>query len=436
MQPQEKTTGQDAPADSGQNPVEAAVADTAETVRDATGIADTPSESAVEAQPLRWETVVEQWDRIAIPAATLVGAVILATIVCRIAITILRRISRKSTNTLDESLIKALAKPAGWILPLLAAQMVLNSVRFTGGLAGLEGIRAGLRHAVAIGLIATLTWAITRLVRWGVNSMLRRYDVSVADNREARRVHTQIGVITRILSAVIWIIGISIMLMTFDSIRHLGTSVLASAGIAGLIVGLAAQQTIGNFLAGLQIALTQPISMDDVVVMEGEWGRVEEITSTYVVVKIWDDRRLIVPFSSVIGKPFTNWTRKNSQILGTAFIYVDYTVPIDEVRAELERYVQTHDKWDKRAWGLQVTDLKERTVELRALVSAADAGQAFDLRCDVREHLIKFISREYPGSLPRTRLEGELDTPALMEDGKRDQASDEGDAPADSRKDD
>ncbi|MBX3364716.1 MAG: mechanosensitive ion channel [Phycisphaeraceae bacterium] len=371
----------------------------AEGVRTATSGAD---ESA---GPMRWSDLVEGWPQVVIASVSVALAVMIALAVHHVLFAVLRRVARRTTNELDESLVTALGRPMQWLLPIVAALGVLRAQHFSDGLRGLENVQVGLVHTAVLGVIATLTWTLTRLVRFGVGVMLRRYDVSVSDNLQARRVHTQIGVITRIVNAVIWIIGVSIGLMTFESIRHLGTSILASAGLAGLIVGLAAQRTIGNFLAGLQIALTQPICLDDVVVIEGEWGRVEEITSTYVVVKIWDDRRLIVPFSTIIERPFTNWTRRNSQILGTAFIYVDYTVPVEAVRQELLAFVAQHEKWDRRVCGLQVTDLRERTVELRALVSAADAGKAFDLRCAVREHMIGFLSRQFPGSLPRVRID-------------------------------
>ena len=195
------------------------------------------------------------------------------------------------------------------------------------------------------------------------------------------------------------------MLMTFDRVRSLGAAILASAGIFGIVIGVAAQKTIGTFIAGFQIAITQPIRIDDVVVVENEWGRVEEITLTYVVIKIWDQRRLVVPITFFIEKPFQNWTRVSADLLGTVFIYVDYTIPVEAVREELRRILDKSHFWDKKVSGLEVTNTTERTVELRALVSAADSSNLWNLRCEVREKLIAFIQKNYPSSLPKLRAE-------------------------------
>jgi len=197
----------------------------------------------------------------------------------------------------------------------------------------------------------------------------------------------------------------ALMLMMFPKARQAGTTILASAGVIGLVVGMAAQRTIGAFIAGLQIAFTQPIRLDDVVIVENEWGRIEEIALTFVVVKIWDLRRLVVPITYFIENPFQNWTRTTADILGTVFIYVDYTVPIESVRAELKRIAEESQLWDKKVCVLQVTNSSERTVELRALVSAADASTAWSLRCEVREKLLTFLQKNHPDALPKIRAE-------------------------------
>ena len=197
------------------------------------------------------------------------------------------------------------------------------------------------------------------------------------------------------------------MLMTFPQVRELGASVLASAGLAGIVVGFAARPVLQNLIAGVQIAIAQPIRIDDVVIVEGEWGRIEEITATYVVVKIWDQRRLIVPLNHFIEHPFQNWTRTDAEILGTVYLYVDYTVPVEAVRQELHRLLQASEKWDGRAWGLVVTNATDRALQLRALMSAADASAAWDLRCEVRERLIEYVQEHHPGGLPRIRAEME-----------------------------
>src|SRR5690606_23663081 len=204
---------------------------------------------------------------------------------------------------------------------------------------------------------------------------------------------------------IIVVLTLAAILMSFENMRKLGAGLLGGVAIGATILGFAAQQSLGNLLAGFQIAFTQPIRIDDVLVVEGEWGRVEEITLTYVVLRIWDQRRLILPISYFIQKPFQNWTRNSSDILGTAFFYLDYRVPVEKVRDELTRLLQLSPLWDGKVNVLQVTDTKERSIEIRALMSARNSGEAFDLRCYVRENLIKFIESNYPESLPRTRAE-------------------------------
>jgi len=199
------------------------------------------------------------------------------------------------------------------------------------------------------------------------------------------------------------IIATGSILMMFDPVRQFGTSILASAGIAGIVIGFAAQKTLGNVLAGIQIALTQPLLIDDIVVVEGEFGQIEEITLTYVTVRTWDLRRIILPITHFVEKPFQNWSRVSTDLLGTVILYLDYQVPMAELRKELKRLVENHPKWDKKVCGLQLTDTKEHVIEVRALVSGTDPGKLSDLRCDIREGLINFLVRNYPESLPRSR---------------------------------
>jgi small-conductance mechanosensitive channel len=191
--------------------------------------------------------------------------------------------------------------------------------------------------------------------------------------------------------------------MLFSEVRHVGTSLLASAGIVSIVAGVAAQKPLANVLAGFQIALAQPVRVDDVVIVEGEWGRIEEITLTYVVVHVWDDRRLVLPLSYFIEKPFQNWTRTSSELLGSVFVWVDYTFPVEEGRAALKEIIDASPRWDKRFWNLQVTDADARTMQLRVLATAANASQAFDLRCEIREKFIAHIQKHHPQSLPRVR---------------------------------
>jgi small-conductance mechanosensitive channel len=236
---------------------------------------------------------------------------------------------------------------------------------------------------------------------------LSKFDTSVADNLRARGVHTQMQFFRRILIAMVVVLDAGALFWTMHDQRlwNYGTGLLASAGLASLVLAVAAKSTASNLIAGLQIALSEPIRIDDVVVIQNEWGRIEEITSTYVVVKIWDERRLIVPLSFFIEQPFENWTRRRGDLLGTAFLYMDYSVPVEPLRAELLRVVQESPLWDKRVCGLQVTNLTDRSMELRCLVSSGGSSQLFDLRCLVREKMIEFLRENYPQSLPTLRLE-------------------------------
>ncbi len=267
-----------------------------------------------------------------------------------------------------------------------------------------EGLRAKVNHVTALVSVFIFAWTLIQAVSVVRTSLLERYDVEAEDNLKARKVHTQFKLLGNIIKFLIIVLAIGIGLMTFESIRHFGVSLLASAGIAGLILGFAAQKLIATILAGLQLAITQPIRIDDVVIVEGEWGRIEEMTLTYVVVRIWDKRRLIVPTIYFIENAFQNWTRVSADILGTVFLYTDYTLPIDPLRKELTRILKESKHWDGLVNVVQVTDAKERTMEVRALMSADDSGTAWDLRVEVREKLITFIQKNYPECLPATRV--------------------------------
>ncbi|PHQ28931.1 mechanosensitive ion channel family protein [Leeuwenhoekiella nanhaiensis] len=262
-----------------------------------------------------------------------------------------------------------------------------------------------LSHSSTLLFILSITWALIVIIKAFKRHILTKYDMSATDNIHARKVYTQFNVLERVLIFLIILFAVSIALMSFDSIRSIGVSMLTSAGIAGIIIGFAAQKALGTLMAGIQIAFTQPIRIDDVVVVEGEWGRIEEIYLTYVVVKIWDKRRLVLPTTYFIEKPFQNWTRNSSDILGTVFIYTDYKVPFDALRAELTRILENTDLWDGEVNVLQVTDANNEMVESRALMSAKDSPTAWDLRVLVREKLVVFIQENYPDSLPRTRVE-------------------------------
>ncbi|SFW12163.1 Small-conductance mechanosensitive channel [Sinomicrobium oceani] len=263
----------------------------------------------------------------------------------------------------------------------------------------------------AILLIVSFAWAAIVATGIAKKLFLRHADLTVADNLHSRKLYTQYNIIERVVIFIIILMAIAFVLMSFDNIRRIGISIFASAGVAGIILGLAAQKVFGSMLAGLQIAFTQPIRVDDVVVVEGEWGRIEEITLTYVVIKIWDLRRLVVPSTYFIEHPFQNWTRTSAEILGTVFIYTDYSVDFDRMREELTRLLESSQLWDGKVNVLQVTDAKENRVEVRALMSTRNSSDGWDLRVYVREHLLVFMQREFPDSLPKTRVSLEHDSP-------------------------
>ncbi len=302
---------------------------------------------------------------------------------------------------------KYLARPARLVLLAVAAEFVLPMIP---GLAQL--LQAQMEQIARIVLILAVGWLGIGGVYVFQAILLNRFDITAANNLRARRVHTQMQFFRRILIAIVILLDSGVLLWSLHNhdLWKYGTGLLASAGLASLLLAAAAKSTASNLIAGLQIALSEPIRMDDVVIVEGEWGRIEEITSTYVVVKIWDERRLVVPLSYFIENPFQNWTRNTSDLMGTAFLYVDYSLPVEPLREELKRIVAESPLWDGRVCGLQVTNLSERTMELRCLISSPSSGQNFDLRCLVREKMIAFIRDHYPWALPTLRVQAEAQT--------------------------
>lgn len=292
--------------------------------------------------------------------------------------------------------------PMGWLVPMLVLAVVLHTRPEADAMPGI----GAFRHLLVIVLIALATWLGMRCVQAFEAFFTRNFPVDVADNLQARRVLTQARVLGRTVNVMLVLIGLAAALMTVPHVRQIGASLLASAGLAGLAVGLAAKPVLSNLIAGLQIALTQPIRLDDVVIIEGEWGRIEEITGTYVVVKIWDERRLVVPLNWFMENPFQNWTRSSADIIGTVFLWLDYRIPLGPLREELTRLCEQAPEWDRRVCLLQVTDTNEHAMQLRALVSSVDSGRNWDLRCHVREGLLAFVQNQYPEALPRWR--GEL----------------------------
>jgi small-conductance mechanosensitive channel len=345
------------------------------------------------------------WQEWAISGGVLIGALVVARIAHKVLFSAGQRLARRTGSVIDNSLVQHGRKPAKVILPLLALFLALPTTSLPPGPMGI------IRHVIALGVIAAVAWLLIILIDVFEDVVGEKYKIGVRDDLRARKIQTQIHVLRRTAIVIACIVAFSIMLMTFPSIRQFGVSLFASAGIAGLVIGMAARPTLSSLLAGLQIALTEPIRLNDVVIVEGEWGWIEEIATTYVVVRIWDLRRLVVPISYFIEHPFQNWTRVTADLLGTVFLYTDYTVPVEEIRQELHRILKATDLWDGKAWGVQVTDATPYTMELRALMSASDSSKAWDLRCLVREKLITFLQQRYPQSLPRTRVELERKNP-------------------------
>jgi small-conductance mechanosensitive channel len=312
------------------------------------------------------------------------------------------------------ALVRRCIRP-GWLLATLIVLEIVLPRRIA------DTSRDTAAHALAIALIIAITWLLIEVGYAGTDIALIRLSraLGTRDNRRARRARTQLIVLRRVIAVVAIVIALGAILLTFTRVRALGASLLASAGIAGAIAGVAARPTVGNLIAGLQIAFSDMLRMDDVVVVvENEWGRVDDITLTYVVVKTWDERRLILPTSYFVDNPFQNWTRHEARVIGTVFLYLDYSVPVDEVRAETQRILEASPLWDRREWVLQVTEITTQGVELRILMSAADAPSAWDLRCEVREQLLRFVRERFPEALPRLRIDSSQDagpTPYPME---------------------
>jgi small-conductance mechanosensitive channel len=260
-----------------------------------------------------------------------------------------------------------------------------------------------LARLLSMAVIGLIGWTVIVILQIAAKIYLRRFRLDVDDNLLARKHNTQITILLRVVDGIIVLVTIGAALMTIPSVRQYGVSLFASAGIAGIAAGLAARPVLSNLMAGVQLAMTQPIRLYDAVIVEGEYGTIEEIGSTFVTVKLWDLRRMVVPLTYFIEKPFQNWTRDSSLLIGKVMLHVDYSAPVGIIRDKLHEILKQSDKWDGKTAALQVTDLKEGSMELRCLMSARAPGQTFDLRCEVREKLIDFLQREHPDALPRSR---------------------------------
>jgi small-conductance mechanosensitive channel len=309
----------------------------------------------------------------------------------------LKSLTGKTDSKLDDLFVPLLGRSLRVIVPVVGIIFALPMIGLSTESAGVLG------KGSSILIIAAVAYVLFQAISLGEKAVLAQYDIKAADNLQARKVYTQVHVLVKTLHVIVGLFTVASVLMLFDEVRQFGTSILASAGVLGIIIGFAAQRTIANLFAGFQLAMTQPIRMDDVVIVEGEWGRIEEITLTYIVVRIWDERRLIVPLSHFIEKPFQNWTRVSADILGSVFVWADYSMPLAELRPAVERIVKGCPDWDQRFWNLQVTETTERAMQLRVLATASDASKAWNLRCEIREKLLAFIQEQLPQGLPRIR---------------------------------
>jgi small-conductance mechanosensitive channel len=317
----------------------------------------------------------------------------------RILLGSMKRYSKKYERVRADSFARNLGGSLGWFIPLLLALLTLPLHGWGEGIAEWLGrIIETILYLFGARILIQITEIVGDVLR-------KQYDIVGDDNLSERKIVTQLQFIKRLVAVVVMTLAGAFILLQFDSVREIGTGLLTSAGVAGVIIGFAAQKSIANLLAGFQIAFTQPIRIDDAVIVEGEWGRIEEITLTYVVIRIWDKRRLIVPLNYFLEHPFQNWTRNSADLVGVVMLHVDYNLPVDAIRSKLTELLTDHPLWDNLIQKVQVTEAKGDTVEIRLLMGARTAPNAFDLRCDVREGMINFIRETYPESLPRTRVE-------------------------------
>lgn len=347
-----------------------------------------------------WGLAAWQWLGVLI---AIVVAFVIGRAVVFLATRIAGRLAKRTEAVWDDELVDALRRPGRFLVGVLAFNELL----------ALLGMSAAAKHVFTrlLGMIfiGAIAWAVVGIVGV-VSGVLERHATAAAADGvgdaglRARGVKTQVRVLRRVVNVAVSIVAVALMLTQFEIVRTIGVSLLASAGVAGVVLGFAAQRTIGSLIAGIQLSFTQPIRIGDVVIVEKEWGTIEEVTLTYVVVRVWDERRLIVPMTRFLEQPFENWTKVSPQIHGTVYFYVDWKLPVDEMRRELDRIVTDHPKWDGRTKGIVVTNTSERTIEVRALVSAANSGELWDLRVFVRERLVAWL-REYEGGkyLPRIR---------------------------------
>lgn len=322
-------------------------------------------------------------------------AILAALAVHWIAFTILRRLARRSHSESDTVLVRRLARPTRYALIGLALVMTAREI---------PAFDTIWQKVAGFVMPALVGWIALSILHALVEAMKLRADITVADNLAARRRRTKLTMLNRIATFLIVFVTVGLVLLSIPGVRDVGLTLVASAGLAGLAVGAAAQPALKNLIAGVQMALTEPINIDDVVIIEGEWGWIEDIRTTYVVVKIWDERRLIVPTTQFLEGAFQNWTKKTSQLLGTVFLYLDPATRIGPIRAEFERQVRANPRWDQRVQVTQVTETKRDAIEVRLLMSAKDSPTLFDLRCDIREGMLEFLADNQPEAFAKLRI--------------------------------
>lgn len=329
-------------------------------------------------------------------AGIVIVAVIVGLVIHRVVWTVADRVTRRTRSGWDEYLLKDLARPAQLLFVVVA---VFISTVFMGAADARDLV---VQIALFVGIMG-LGWLVVGFTHVAYDVVMSRYTEDAEDVLEARQMRTQLGLLQRFGAIIIWLVALALALLTIPGVAPLAASLLAGAGVLGIVLGVAAGPLIGNLIAGIQIAFTQPIKVGDVVVIEGEWGHVGEITAAYVVIHIWDKRRLIVPLSDIVNKPVENWTRVSGDLLGTVKLYLDYRAPVEAIRTELKRILDESGQWDGVAWSVLVTGADDRTITVRALFSAPDASVEWSLRCLVRERLVTFLQEQHPEALPVAR---------------------------------
>lgn len=335
--------------------------------------------------------------------AVLVAAVLLALVIHWLVFKLLRRIAARHDQAPWTQLVERVKGITRLGMIIVAVELTLPLVQMP---SRLEAVVSQITTLCIIGIVG---WTAYMVVTVLTDFSMSRHRIDIENNLEARKMRTRLRVLRQAFVMIIFLVTVAAMLMTFPGARSIGVSLFASAGVAGIVVGFAARPVLSNLLAGIQIALTQPIRIEDAVVIEGEWGWIEEITSTYVVVKIWDWRRLIVPLSHFIEKPFQNWTRESASIIGSVTWHTDYTVPIAQMREKLKEFLGQSTLWDGNVQVLQIIESGRETMELRALMSAKNSPTAWDLRCEIREKMVLWLQKEHPRALPRNRVQVQMD---------------------------